>query len=110
MIADGITTAVLLVAPVKAASRGVTSLADGTATFQPVAVLMVVIFDTRLLPETPSLTATCNALGVMPTLLVSTSIVNVIVAARRAALLWITTPSVYEMDPLAALHQAGLTI
>lgn len=110
MIADGITTAVLLVAPVKTASRTVMSFTDGTVTLQPVAVLMLTIFAMRLLPETPSLTATCNALGVVPTLLVSTSIVNVIVAARRATELWIATPFVYVMDPLAALHQTALTI
>jgi len=110
MIADGITTAVLLVAPAKTGFWTVMSFADGTVTLQPVARLMLAIFDTRLVPETPSLTATCNALGVVPTLLVSTSIVNVIVAARRATELWIATPAVYVMDPEAALHQTVLTI
>jgi len=108
MIADGITTAVLLVAPEKVAVLTVMSAAAGTATLQPVAVLMADICVIRLEPEVPDATAVCTALA--EETLVSTSIVNVIVAARRAAALEIATPVVYEMDPLAAVHQAVLTI
>jgi len=96
------------VAPEKVAVLTVMSAAAGTATLQPVAVLMADICVIRLEPEVPDATAVCTALA--EETLVSTSIVNVIVAARRAAALEIATPVVYEMDPLAAVHQAVLTI
>jgi len=108
MIADGITTAVLLVAPEKVAVLTVMSAAAGTVTVQPVAVLMADICVLRLAAEVPDATAVRTALA--EETLVSTSIVNVIVAARRAAALEIATPVVYETDPLAAVHQVAPTI
>jgi len=108
MIADGITTAVLLVAPEKVAVLTVISFAAGTVTLQPVAVLMADICVLRLVAEAPDATAVRTALAERT--LVSTSIVNVIVAARRAALLEIATPVLYVTDPGVAVHQAALTI
>lgn len=110
MIADGITTAALLVAaPVKAAVLTVTSAAVGTVTDQPVAVFMAVIVVTRLAAVTPDATAVCTAAAVIT--LVSTSVTNEIVAARRAAAELVTcTPERYETAPVVAVQKVAETI